>query len=179
MKCPDEILDIVNECDEVVGRASRREIHQRRLLHRAVHVLLFDERNRIFIQKRSAAKDTFPLCYDSSASGHLHSGEDYDDCAVRELREELGLEIRRDQLTERFKIGACPETGWEFVRVYNVRGDFSPVIDTAEIIEGASWQVDAAHRLVVEYPKQCAPSFCRVFLEFDARGLFPSAASKF
>jgi len=179
MQYPDEILDVVNERDEVVGRGTRREVHECRLRHRAVHVLLFDERNQLFVQKRSAAKDTFPLCYDSSASGHLSSGEDDDDCAERELREELGLEIRHDQLNKHFKIAACSETGWEFVWVYSVRGAFSPIINPTEIVEGAFWEIDAVRRLVVEHPKQCAPSFCRVFREFDTRGLLSSAAGSY
>ena len=86
----EEIFDIVNEYDEVIGRLPRRMVHRDGHKHRAVHVLVFNSRGRIFLQKRSLTKDTFPGAWDSSASGHLDSGEDYDACAVRELREELG-----------------------------------------------------------------------------------------
>jgi isopentenyldiphosphate isomerase len=177
MRQPDETFDIVNERDEVIGRAARAEVHARGLKHRAVHVLVFNESAELFVQKRAATKDTFPGRYDSSASGHLASGEGYDECALRELQEELGLEIKPGQLDRRFKIEACSETGCEFVWVYSAHGGFRPAVNPAEIAEGAFWTVDAVRHLVVAHPEQCAPSFCRVFTEFDTRGLFPPASS--
>src|ERR1035441_195318 len=113
----EETFDVVNERDEVVGRNTRREVHARGLRHRAVHVLVFGSDGRIFLQKRSMTKDTFPGAWDSSASGHLDSGEDFDACAVRELGEELGLRTAAPP-RRLFKIAACVETGQEFVRVY-------------------------------------------------------------
>src|SRR5271156_2765821 len=89
----DEIFDVVNDQDEVIGQRSRGEVHRLGLKHRAVHVLVFNGRGEVFLQKRSMQKDTFPGAWDSSASGHLDSGEDYDACAARELREELGLTV--------------------------------------------------------------------------------------
>src|SRR5258706_661349 len=91
----EEIFDIVNERDEVVGRNTRSEVHRLGLKHRAVHVLVFNARGELFLQKRSLEKDCFPGAWDSSASGHLDSGEDYDACARRELFEELGWEAAR------------------------------------------------------------------------------------
>src|SRR5271170_3191443 len=110
---PEEIFDVVDERDEVVGQAPRREVHARGLLHRAVHVLVFASDGRVFLQKRSLTKDTFPGAWDSSASGHVDSGEDYDACAVRELREELGLIVPAPP-RRIFRIEARAETGQEF-----------------------------------------------------------------
>src|SRR5213593_3474588 len=89
----EEIFDVVNERDEVIGQQVRHEVHRLGLKHRAVHVLVFNTRGEIFLQKRSLKKDRQPGLWDSSASGHLDSGETYDACALRELREELGLEL--------------------------------------------------------------------------------------
>src|SRR5947209_3224114 len=122
-----EIFDVVDGDDCVIGHAPRSEVHARGLRHRAVHVLVFNESGELFVQKRVESKDTFPGCYDSSASGHLKSGEEYDACAVRELHEELGLGVRISDLERRFKITACAETGWEFVWVYTLRADYRPV----------------------------------------------------
>src|SRR5476649_1887397 len=97
----EEIFDIVNERDEGVGQNTRREVHALGLWHRAVHVLVFNARGEVFLQKRSMKKDIAAGKWDSSASGHLDSGEDYDACAVRELREELGLDLTN--LTQRRK----------------------------------------------------------------------------
>ena len=80
----EEILDVVDNHDEVIGQQPRGEIHRLKLKHRAVHVLVFNSRSELFLQKRSMKKDCFPGAWDSSASGHLASGESYDSCAVRE-----------------------------------------------------------------------------------------------
>ena len=89
----EEIFDVVNERDEVIGQQPRSEVHHRGLMHRAVHVLVFNGAGQVFLQKRSLKKDRQPGLWDSSASGHVDAGEGYDACAVRELREELGLQL--------------------------------------------------------------------------------------
>src|SRR4030081_713278 len=110
----EEIFDVVNESDEIIGQRSRAEVHRLGLMHRAVHVLVFNSRGQVFLQKRSMTKDRQPGLWDSSASGHVDSGEDYDRCAIRELREELGL--RLDQPPRRlFKLAARPATDQEHV----------------------------------------------------------------
>ena len=93
----EEIFDVVNERDEVIGQATRQEVHRLGLLHRAVHVLVFNSSGQVFLQKRSLKKDRQPGVWDSSASGHVDRGEDYDACAARELREEIGLDRGQQQ----------------------------------------------------------------------------------
>src|SRR6185503_11007000 len=88
-----EYFDVVNERDEVIDRRSRPDVHRLGLRHRAVHVLVFNRRGELFLQKRSLRKDCFPGAWDSSAAGHLDRGEDYDACALREVREELGITL--------------------------------------------------------------------------------------
>src|SRR5436853_3949962 len=117
MSMSEEIFDVVNERDEVIGQERRSEVHRLGLQHRAVHVLVFNGRGEVFLQKRSMNKDTFPGAWDSSASGHLNTGETYDACAVRELREELGWTVVNCD-EKLFKMEACEETGQEFVWVY-------------------------------------------------------------
>ena len=87
----EEIFDVVNERDEVIDARPRSEVHRLGLRHRAIHVLVFNSHGETFLQKRSMTKDREPGKWDSSSSGHVDSGEDYDACAVRELREEIGL----------------------------------------------------------------------------------------
>src|ERR1035441_5886120 len=99
----EEIFDVVNERDEVMDRKPRSEVHARGLLHRAIHVLVFNARGEVFLQKRSMKKDRQPGVWDSSSSGHVDSGETYDETAVRELREEIGLTVTAP-LQKLFKI---------------------------------------------------------------------------
>ncbi|MFM9030724.1 MAG: NUDIX hydrolase, partial [Opitutaceae bacterium] len=93
MAATEEWFDVVNERDEVVGRETRREVHARGLWHLSVHTLVFDRAGRVMLQKRSLLKDLSPGLWDSSCSGHLDAGEDYDSAAVRELGEEIGVRL--------------------------------------------------------------------------------------
>src|ERR1700689_765200 len=133
----EEIFDIVNERDEVAGQNTRREVHARGLWHRAVHVLVFNARGEVFLQKRSMRKDIAAGKWDSSASGHLDSGEDYDACAVRELREEIGLLLAAPP-RRLFKVDACAATGQEFVWVYRLEAE-GPFTLHPEEIERGEW----------------------------------------
>src|SRR5438045_7815430 len=112
-----EWFDVVDENDQVIGREQRKLVHANGLRHRAVHILLFNAEGEVFLQKRSPWKDMHPNTWDSSCSGHVDSGEDYDVSAHRELGEELGLSTA-PALKRLFKIEARPETGQEFVWVY-------------------------------------------------------------
>src|SRR5580698_9417315 len=130
----EEIFDVVNDRDEVIGQTPRREVHRLGLKHRAVHVLVFNARGEIFLQKRSMTKDTSPGLWDSSASGHVDSGEDYDTCAIRELREEIGLEP--PPLRRLFKIAAGAETDQEHVWAYRCESEGPFTLDREEIDQG-------------------------------------------
>ncbi|MBM3833660.1 MAG: NUDIX domain-containing protein [Verrucomicrobia bacterium] len=151
----EEVFDVVNECDEVIGQRLRREVHQLGLRHRAVHVLVFNGRGQIFLQKRSLKKDCSPGLWDSSASGHLDVGESYDACAIREVREELGLELSCVP-TRLFKIDACAETGQEFVWVYRCQAE-GPFNLHPDEIERGDWFTPAElNRWIAERPEDFA-----------------------
>lgn len=131
----DEIFDVVNARDEVIGQRTRAEVHRLGLKHRAAHVLVFNGKGELFLQKRSLKKDTFPGAWDSSTSGHLDHGESYDACAVRELREEIGLTLNEPP-RRLFKIDACAETDQEFVWVYRCETEGPFTLHPAEIETG-------------------------------------------
>ena len=134
---PEDIFDVVNERDQVIDRKPRSMVHRLGLLHRAVHVLVFNSRGQIFLQKRSMKKDRQPGLWDSSASGHVDSGEDYDTTAVREVREEIGLALPHPP-ARLFKIDACVETDQEFVWVYRCESE-GPFELNADEIERGDW----------------------------------------
>jgi isopentenyl-diphosphate delta-isomerase type 1 len=170
----EERFDIVDDNDRVIGQALRAEAHIHSLKHRAIHVLVFDAQGNLFVQKRAGTKDTFPHRYDSSASGHLDRGEDYDTCAARELQEELGLSVPPRELQKLFKITACAQTGWEFVWVYRLQGDYQPRINPAELADGAFWPVARIISTIAANPEAFTPSFIRVTEECRDRRLWPT-----
>ena len=150
----DEVFDVVDTDDRVVAQATRKEVHARKLLHRAVHVLVFDSRGRVFLQKRSMAKDSSPGCWDSSCSGHLDSGEDYATAALRELEEEIGVRVFPERLVFQLRLGAESDTGWEFVSVYSLRYDGPIVTNPAEIEFGQWFEPSAVTRAMRERPNE-------------------------
>jgi isopentenyldiphosphate isomerase len=136
---------------------------------------VFNRRGELFLQKRSLRKDCFPGTWDSSASGHLDSGEDYDACAVRELREELGLAV--SEPPERlFKLAACPATGQEFVWVYRTVADGPFTLHPEEIESGGWYGRGDLQRWIAARPRDFAGAFLLVHAECARRGLWAPGA---
>jgi len=92
------ILNLVDEDDNIVGEATREEIHSKGLLHREIHVWLYNRNGKVLFQKRAKDKDTFPGLLDASVGGHVEQGESYEETAVKEAGEETGLEIKPEDL---------------------------------------------------------------------------------
>lgn len=132
----DEVFDVVDEADQVTGQATRREVHERNLMHRAVHVFVINHHGELLLQKRSRFKDAHPGVWDSSVAGHLDAGESYELAAIRELEEEMG--IRGAEPEEIGRISPCEATGWEHVRLFLVRWDGVPRFPCSEV-EAALW----------------------------------------
>ena len=160
MASGDEWFDVVNERDEAVRRALRRDVHANNWWHRAVHILVFDASGRVFLQKRSMLKDLSPGLWDSSCSGHLDAGEDYDAAAVRELGEEIGVRLGAGERPTRwFRIEACEQTGWEFVWVYWMRYDGAITVDPLEVQYGEWVAPEEVTARVARKPEDFCPSF--------------------
>ncbi|MFJ3163996.1 NUDIX domain-containing protein [Streptomyces kanasensis] len=119
----DELLDVVDEHDEVVGRLPRGEVYARGLRHRCVFVLARDPDDRIFVHRRTATKLAFPSLYDMFVGGVVGAGESYDAAALREAEEELGVRgLPRPEpvLTFLYDDGPGGRGSW-WSRVYEVR----------------------------------------------------------
>ena len=125
-----ELLDIVDVNDRVTGVASRGEIHARGLMHRSVHVLVFNNESSVLLQKRSMQKDQCAGMWDSSCAGHVESGQSYEETAPRELQEELGFSPV-EPLKVLFKMQPCADNGYEFAMVYAIQyeGPFTAAED--------------------------------------------------
>lgn len=170
----EEIFDVVDEMDRVVGRATRREVHGRGLRHRAVHILVYNGAGEVFLQRRSFSKDAHPGRWDSSASGHLDAGEDYLAAAVRELGEELGVEADAGEFEELGRLEASAETDQEFVRVYRVFREGPFRLNAAEIIEGRFEAPAAVVAWVTVEPDAFARAFRLVWARFGGGGAAPA-----
>lgn len=163
----EEILDVVDEYDVVVGSATRAEIHRRGLRHRAVHVLVYDPAGQIYVQRRSWTKDCSPGLWDTSAAGHVDRGETYADAARRELAEELAV-APTAPLDMLFALDASRDTGNECVRVYRTLTSDEIVPDPSEIIDGRWLEPAALNRWLACDPGAFTPTFRRIWRQLPS-----------
>lgn len=155
-----DVFDVVDANDVVVQQLTRGEVHRRRLFHRAVHVLVFNSAGEVFIQRRSRFKDTCPLQWTTSCSGHVDAGESYDEAAVRELGEELGIPISAPaDLEFLFKKSPCRATGQEFIRIYRLTWDGKMRLPPEEIESGRFLEPPELDQWIAREPDSFAPSF--------------------
>ena len=135
-------------------------MHARGLLHRAVHIFVFNSSGELLLHRRSTQKDEYPLRITSSASGHLEVGEDYATAAVRELNEELGLTAALE-FAATFK--ACADTANEHTQLYIARTDATPVPDPDEIAAVEWAKPDVVAQRIIDEPDDFTPPFCVLF----------------
>jgi isopentenyldiphosphate isomerase len=152
MSSADEILDIVDENDEVVGQARRGDAYARGLRHRAAFIQVRDARGRLFVHRRTPTKLVFPSLYDMFVGGVVGAGETYDDAALREAEEELGVSgLPRPVFLFKFLYDdGAGQTWWS--AVYEARCDL-PVNPQAEEVAWYGFLPEAeVRRRLTEWP---------------------------
>ena len=151
-----ERFPVVDKKDRILGHASRSEVHGNNLLHRAVHILIFNEAGEVYLQQRSRWKDRHPLKWDSSAAGHVAETESYDETARRELKEELGVSAPLQKIS---KLPAVQRTDHEFIWLYRgvVFGDLIP--NKSEIERGTFLPPAVVDGWTSARPEDFAPGF--------------------
>ena len=162
-----EIFDVVDDQNRVVGQQPRGVVHREKLLHRAIHIFVFNKRGELFLQRRSRWKDAHPRRWDSSAAGHVNAGDDYDATAPRELDEELGIRAPLELVGE---IAACRNTGWEFVKIYRAQHEGPFRLPPAEIECGAFFSIAQIRRWMDARPTDFATGFIECWRALDAAG---------
>ncbi len=94
----EEFFDILDEQGNKTGEIkARSEVHRDGDWHKAVHIWIVNDKNEILLQKRSPNKDSHPNMWDISSAGHLTAGDDSLSGAIREIKEELGVDILPSQ----------------------------------------------------------------------------------
>lgn len=165
----DELFDVVDDDDRVIGQAPRAQVHARGLKHRAVHVFALDKAGNVLLQKRSHLKDTCPGLWDSSAAGHLDVGESYEAAVVRELAEELGFTTWTEPPCRVARLQASASTGWEFVELYTVGVRGKPRWPGSEIEAVMAFPPAEIDAWTAARPQDFAPGFLRCWEEFRRR----------
>jgi 16S rRNA (adenine1518-N6/adenine1519-N6)-dimethyltransferase len=161
----EEMFCVVDAQDRVIGYGSRDLVHVNNLRHRAIHVLIFNQRGEVFLQKRSIWKDTHPGKWDSSTAGHVDAGESYEEAVRRELREEIGID---ECPIERIgKLPSSAATGWEFIEVFRGTHEGPFRLAPLELETGAFFPLDQIRSWLKRSPGDFSPVFamCAAMLQ--------------
>jgi 16S rRNA (adenine1518-N6/adenine1519-N6)-dimethyltransferase len=157
---PGEFLAVVDENDRPLKSLDRATIHRDNLLHRAVHIFLLNHRGELLLQKRSHHKDRFPRRWDSSAAGHVDAEESYQDCALRELQEEVGVETVLEKLG---KLPASEITGQEFIEIFAGIQEGPFHWNHHEIETGGFFKLEMIDTWIATRPDDFAPGFVECY----------------
>ena len=145
-----EQLDIINDNDEAVGRAAKQEIFAKSLPHRIVHILIFNRKGEMLLQKRSGSCRFCPGFWSTSAAGHVQSGESYEAAAKRELKEELGLTA---ELHPAFKDRYPWNQSWMSLVTFTLISEGPFTIDPEEVELARFFSMAAVKRMIEQNEK--------------------------
>ncbi len=87
----DELVDVVDLDDRVIGVATRAEVRSQNLRHRCAEIAVVNSAGEIYVHRRTETKDVYPGMYDMVVGGVLATEESWDEGATRELAEETGI----------------------------------------------------------------------------------------
>jgi isopentenyl-diphosphate delta-isomerase type 1 len=124
-----EYFDILDESGSLTGKqATREEAHEKGLWHRVAHIWIVNSKGEVLIQKRSPQKDSYPNMWSMSCEGHISAGQEPIQGALRELKEELDLDLEQKQLSLAFAYKRSARhsdsfIGNHFIDVYAIKKD--------------------------------------------------------
>lgn len=174
---PQPRVAVVDDHDRFVRWEDRRVVHRDRLVHRSIHVLLFDRQGRLVLQRRKDDKLTYPSYWDLSCSGHVEepdylAGPDerldivYAGCAARELEEELSVHAPLEDLG---RFGPEPGVHYEQIALYRAKHDGPYVAQPEEVAEIRA-VTPAEYDALVASGAPCTPTLLAFVKLSRARG---------
>ncbi|MDD5290405.1 MAG: NUDIX hydrolase [Patescibacteria group bacterium] len=136
MHTPDELLDLVDDNDNVIGQKRRSEIYAENLSNfRVINVFIVNSQGQIWIPRRAANKRIFPSCLDMSVGGHVETGESYEDALKRELQEEVNINLNQAQYTHLGHLTPKENGVSAFMNVYEIKVDQTPNYNEKDFTE--------------------------------------------
>ncbi|MCK4265109.1 NUDIX domain-containing protein [Candidatus Babeliales bacterium] len=131
----DELLDIVNEHDEVIGQGFRADVLTKKLGCRVINAFLINNKNELWIPVRSPRKKLFPSCLDMSVGGFVAAGETYKQAFEREAKEELNIDLQKYEFTEIAKLSPIDNVSCHMM-VYIIDTNKTPLYNTNDFVSG-------------------------------------------
>jgi isopentenyldiphosphate isomerase len=164
-----EIYDVVDEDDKVIGKATRKEVHTKHLIHRSVMFLIFDKKGRILVTQRTKNKEFFKEYWSVGLGGHVNAGETYDEAVARELKEETNLNGKPFHMGS-LKVRFQKKSDNENAKVYGFVTDKKPKLDPFELKQGMFMTMGEIEKRIKE--EKFLPEtkdLLRVLREFNKR----------
>ncbi|AAK78426.1 isopentenyldiphosphate isomerase [Clostridium acetobutylicum] len=153
----EEFLDIFDEEERLIGRKSRKEVHEKGYWHSTFHCWVVKREGKktfLIFQKRHPLKDTAPNMFDVSSAGHIKSGESIED-GVRELKEELGIDAKPNELInigiikEEFHIGKNIDREFCHIYIYSNKAEIeSYTLQRDEVVGLVKIEIDELARFL-------------------------------
>lgn len=177
------MLEIINKDDEVVGHETRAKVHEEGLLHREIHIWFITPQAEIVFQHRAKDKDTYPDKLDATVGGHVEPEMSYEETAVKECREETGVDVDLRELIFLTKMHTRTidiDTGLinnairrQYAYLYEgAIGEL--VIEEGKAFGFEAWEIDVLPQLSEQNKKKFIPAF----LSDECFSLFNEARKK-
>lgn len=167
----EELLDLVDADDNVIGVKSRDEIYAEHLKNfRVINVFLVNSKGEIWIPRRTATKKLYPLCLDMSVGGHVQSGESYDEAFHRETFEELNINTAEISVRLLGHLTPALHDVSAFMNVYEIQTDETPKYNPDDVMEGVWISPDELQQRIAagEKVKSDLPKLLKIFFSHAA-----------
>ncbi len=148
-----ELFDVVDENGQPTGEIVERTLaHEKGIRHRTAHIWIARETEagvEVLMQRRAAKKDSFPGRFDTSSAGHIQAGDEPRESALRELKEELGIAAKPEDLNyicsfviqyeKKFYEKMFKDNEIAFVFAYTKPVDIDKLVLQKEELDGVEW----------------------------------------
>ena len=136
MNTNDELLDLVDENDNVVGTIMRSEVYEKDIHNvRVINLFIKNSKGEIWFPRRVESKKSFPLCLDMSVGGHVGSGETYEEALKHETRDEIGIDVEKVPYKFLGKLSPHENNVSAFMKVYEIQMDETPDYNKGDFCE--------------------------------------------
>jgi len=143
----EEWFPLVDEEGNITGRATRKECHGGSLLlHPVVHLHIFNQEGKLFLQKRATTKDIQPGKWDTAVGGHIDFGEGVQQALIREAKEELGITGFTPEFCHCYIWESPVER--ELVYTYRTIYEGKMILDQSELDDGRFWSISEIEKQI-------------------------------